>query len=124
MRADAEVFIDGYNIAKLVWPALALSQQRDRCIEHAEEVARRFGAAITVVFDGASVSGASSPRRLVRVIYSPEGTSADDLIRDRVAAVPVSTAVVVVTNDRAIQLDVRKHGANVLSSDALAALAR
>lgn len=124
MRADAEVFVDGYNVAKLAWPTLTLVQQRERCVDHAEEVARRFGTAITVVFDGAAVTGASGPRRLVKVLYSVEGSSADDLIRDRVAAAAISTAVVVVTNDRAIQVDVRKHGANVVSSDAFAALAR
>jgi predicted RNA-binding protein with PIN domain len=112
------VLVDGYNVAKLAWPRLALEHQRDRCIEAAEDVARRFGTNVAIVFDGASVAGASAPsRRLVRVRFSPEGVSADDVLRAEVAALPPAAPVVVVTNDHAVANDVRAHGANTMTSE-------
>ncbi len=111
------VLVDGYNVAKLAWPQLDLEAQRMCCIDACEDVARRHGTEIVVVFDGALVAGASSPRRLVRVTFSPEGVSADDVVRSEVAGLADATPVVVVTNDQAIVHDVRGFGANVVSSE-------
>ena len=120
--AQVVVLVDGYNVAKLAWPTMELIDQRELCIELLEDVARRHGTEIRVVFDGADVVGASARRRLIRVQYSPAGVSADDVIRAEVRAVPAATPVVVVTNDQAIVSDVRGHGANVVSSDMLLAV--
>lgn len=122
---DVLVLIDGYNVAKLGWPGLSLERQRTLCIEAAENVARRWGTMLHVVFDGTTVEGArATVRRLVRVSFSPEGVIADDVLRAEVAALDLDRAVVVVTNDQAIVADVRTAGANVLSSDAFLAVAR
>lgn len=122
---DVVVLVDGYNVAKLGWPSLQLDQQRARCIEAAENVARRWGSLIHLVFDGANVVGAAAPgRRMVRVSFSPEGVIADDVLRAEVAALDPDRPVVVVTNDQAVVTDVRAAGANVLSSDVFLALAR
>jgi predicted RNA-binding protein with PIN domain len=113
------VFVDGYNVAKLRWPRLALDEQRERCIETAEDVARRYGTNVTVVFDGADVPGAAATRkRLVRVRFSSEGVTADDAIREEVTGLSADVPVVVVTNDQAVVTDVRAHGANPMTSDA------
>ncbi|MGB8861505.1 MAG: NYN domain-containing protein [Ilumatobacteraceae bacterium] len=123
--AGAVVLVDGYNVAKLGWPGLPLERQRDLCIEAAENVARRWGTLIHIVFDGAAVVGAAtSGRRMVRVAFSPEGISADDVLRAEVAALEADRPVVVVTNDQAIVADVRVVGANALASDTFLALAR
>ena len=54
------------------------------------------------MFDGADVPGASAPtRRLVRVVFSPAGVIADDVLRAEVGALPLTQPVVVVTNDQA-----------------------
>ena len=116
------VLVDGYNVAKLGWPQLTLVEQRERCIEMLEDLARRFGTDIGVIFDGADVVGASAGRRLVRVRFSPPGVSADDVIRDEVRGLPANTPVVVATNDQAIISDVRVAGANVVSSEMLLAV--
>jgi hypothetical protein len=116
------VIVDGYNVAKLAWPKLELAEQRKVCIETLEDISRRFGTDIHVIFDGADVVGASAGRRLIRVQFSPAGVIADDVIRAEVAALPSKTPLVVVTNDQAIVTDVRNAGANVLSSDTLLAL--
>ena len=71
------------------------------------------------------VSQASSDqRRLVRVVYSPEGVIADDVISSEVARLPATRHVVVVTNDKAVVTDVRAMGANTVSSDRFVALAK
>ena len=121
----ALVLVDGYNVAKLGWPTLDLEQQREQSIMAAENLAKRWNMAMTIVFDGASVEGAhSSTRRRVRITYSPAGMSADDLVRAEVAAADVAKTVVVATNDRAIITDVAALGANTVSSDDFLVLLR
>lgn len=118
------VLVDGYNVAKLGWPRLDLERQRERSIDAAEDIVRRFGTNVVVVFDGAMILGASAPgRRLVRVQFSAEGVSADDVLRAEVAALPVDVPVVVVTNDQAVAQDVRLHGASTMASEQWLALA-
>ncbi len=117
-RAGTVVLVDGYNVAKLGWPRLDLEEQRERCIETCEDVARRFGANIAVVFDGTTVAGANAAgRRLVRVSFSPEGTIADDVLRAEVDAIADDVPVLVVSNDQAVVTDVRTMGANTLTSE-------
>ncbi|MEM9515341.1 MAG: NYN domain-containing protein [Actinomycetota bacterium] len=125
LRSGAAVFIDGYNVAKSGWPDRGLDDQRDYLIGRAEEIGMRFGTQSTIVFDGASVVGAhTAQRRSVRVVYSPAGTIADDVIRQLVAAIEPSRAVVVVTEDREVVDDVRAAGANVVSANAFLAIRR
>jgi hypothetical protein len=123
VTAGAPIFVDGYNVAKLAWPDRELEEQRAALIDRVENLARRHGAEITVVLDGASVVGAHAPRRRnVRVLFSPEGVTADDVIRAEVAHLPVERPVIVVTNDREIVDDVRALGANVIPSNAFIAV--
>jgi hypothetical protein len=123
LRSGAAVLVDGYNVAKLGWPSERLDEQRRRLLDAVENLARRFGADVTVVFDGAAVVGAhAGRRRMVRVVYSPEGVTADDVIRDEVRRLPVTRPVVVVTNDTEIVTDVKALGVNVVPSNALFAI--
>ena len=112
------VLVDGYNVAKLGWPGLALEAQRDRCIAAAEDVVTRFGGVdVRIVFDGADVPGVPAGlRRLVPVRFSPEGVTADAVLCSEVARLPATTPVVVVTDDREVLDDVRGRGANGLPS--------
>ncbi len=121
----ARTLIDGYNVAKLGWPSLDLDHQRHQCIVAAENMAKRWNMTVTIVFDGATIEGAhTSTRRRVRIVYSPAGVSADDVLRAEVACVDVDKPVVVVTNDRAIITDVVAVGANTVSSDDFLVLLR
>jgi predicted RNA-binding protein with PIN domain len=123
LRSDAAVLVDGYNVAKLAWPSRSLEGQRNHLLDAVENLARRFGSDLTVVFDGANVVGShAGRRRLVRVVWSPEGVIADDVIRDEVRRLPTARAVVVVTNDAEIVADVKALGANVVPSNALLAV--
>lgn len=123
VRADATILVDGYNVTKLGWPERSLQEQRDVLVERCEDLTRRHGADVTVVFDGDSVVGAyAGRRRSVRVVFSPAGVTADDVIRDEAARLPIGRGVVVVTNDREIVADVRRAGANVVPSNAFIAV--
>ncbi len=125
LRSGASIVVDGYNVAKLAWPGLDLAGQRVVALDAIENLARRFGSDITVVFDGDDIVGAAADRRrIVRVVYSPAGVIADDVIRDEVRRLPVTRPVVVVTNDQEIVRDVRAMGANTMSSDQLIGLVR
>jgi hypothetical protein len=124
LRASGiEVLVDGYNVAKLGWPALTLAQQRDALIDAAEALAKRWGVGMHLVFDGADV-GVAAPRRLVRITFSDAGVIADDVIRHEVAQLAHDVPVVVITNDQAVLADVRAMGANTLSSDQFLLVAR
>jgi hypothetical protein len=118
------VLVDGYNVAMLGWPDLSLEDQRRRLLDAVDRLARRFGAELVVVLDGADVVGAHADRRrLARVRYSPAGVTADDVIREEVAALDPGRPVVVVTNDAEIRRDVLAAGGNVVKSDAFVDLA-
>lgn len=122
--AGVTILVDGYNVAKLGWPKLDLERQRERAVDAAEDIVRRFGTNVVVVFDGAMILGAAATgRRLVRVQFSADGVSADDVLRAEVAALPIEVPVVVVTNDQAVVHDVRLHGASTMSSEQWLALA-
>ncbi len=87
------MLVDGYNVAKQAWPSLDLAGQRVVLLDAIENLVRRFGSDITVVFDGADVVGASADgRRIVRVVFSPDGVLADDVIRDEVRRLPADPA--------------------------------
>ena len=121
----ALTLVDGYNVAKSGWPSLDLDHQRDQCAVAAENLAKRWNMAMTIVFDGATVEGAHTvTRRTLRVVYSPAGVSADDVLRAEVAGIDLAKPVVVVTNDRAILTDVTAAGANTVSSDDFLTLLR
>ena len=60
--------------------------------------------------------------RGVKVVFSPVGVIADDVIRDLVAAEPQGRPVVVVSDDQEVARDARAAGARSVSSEALVAL--
>ncbi|CAN5621108.1 hypothetical protein BH23ACT3_BH23ACT3_06510 [soil metagenome] len=125
LRSGASVVIDGYNVSMSGWPGLTLEEQRRVLLDTCENLARRYGADLTVVFDGADVAGAATDqRRLIRVVFSPEGVTADDVIRTDVDRLPTGRSVVVITSDAEIVRDVRAMGANTVSSDRFLATAR
>jgi predicted RNA-binding protein with PIN domain len=117
----ARLVVDGYNVTKTAWPQSPLEAQRIRLLQAVAPLAARSGAETTVVFDGAASTAravANAPRG-VKVLFSPEGVIADDVIRDLVAAEPEGRVVVVVTSDRELADDVRRAGARAMQAEAL-----
>jgi predicted RNA-binding protein with PIN domain len=114
--------VDGYNVTRAEWDELPLETQRSRLLRGLGPLVARSGAEVTVVFDGTNAESrpvVQHPRG-VRVLFSPQGVLADDVIRDLVAAEPPGRPVVVVTGDQEIvRAVVRKAGVRVVGSRAL-----
>jgi predicted RNA-binding protein with PIN domain len=117
----ARLVIDGYNVTKQRWPNASLEAQRSRLVAALGPLVARTGAETTVVFDAAesTVRTAMPAPRGVRVVFSPEGVIADDVIRQLVAAEPRGRVVVVVTGDQAVARDVARDGARTVPVAAL-----
>ncbi|GAA4366739.1 NYN domain-containing protein [Nocardioides caricicola] len=117
----ARLVVDGYNVSKAAWPTSPLEAQRIRLMQALAPLVARTGAETTVVFDAADTDHrppVNAPRG-VRVLFSPRGVIADDVIRDLVAAEPEGRVVVVVTADQAVARDVTRGGARVVPPEAL-----
>ena len=117
----ARLVIDGYNVTKSTWPTLSLEAQRTRLLTLLPGLVARTSAETTVVFDaaGSDTRPVVAAPRGVKVLFSPVGVIADDVIRDLVAAEPSGRVVVVVTEDRELADDVRRAGARVVAPGAL-----
>ncbi|CAM3535778.1 RNA-binding protein [Nocardioides dubius] len=122
----ARLLIDGYNVSKEAWPESSLEAQRVRLLAGISTLVARTGAETTVVFDAAASAHRPlvNPPRGVKVLFSPEGVIADDVIRDLVGAEPEGRMVVVVTSDQEVVRDVRRLGARTVGAGALLGLLR
>lgn len=120
----ARLIVDGYNVTKQAWPSASLEAQRSRLVASLGPVVARSGAETTVVFDAAeSTARTAMPApRGVKVVFSPEGVIADDVIRQLVAAEPRGRVVVVVSGDQAVARDVVRSGARAVPASALISL--
>ena len=115
------LIVDGYNVTKTGFPELSLSEQRDRLVRSLSALAARTSAEVTVVFDGAAVATARPPARGVRVLFSPRGVIADDVIRDLVRAEPVGRPLIVISSDRQVVQRAAADGARTAPSAVLLA---
>jgi len=121
------VLVDGYNVTKHPqgFADRGLEDQRTLLLDRCRRLARRFGAEVTVVFDGGTVG--PIPTRLplgpVEVVFTDAGRTADDEIVVRTNAAPPDRPVVVVTSDNELRSRVSALGATVTRSPALLGLA-
>ncbi|HEX7716504.1 MAG TPA: NYN domain-containing protein, partial [Marmoricola sp.] len=119
------LIVDGYNVTRAEWDDVTLEAQRNRLLRGLAPLVAQTGAEITVVFDGtnAETRPLVRPPRGVRVLFSPRGVLADDVIRDLVDAEPAGRPVGVVTSDQEVARDVvGKAGVRVVGSRALVRL--
>ena len=117
----SRLLVDGYNVSKTAWEQSALEAQRQRLLRSLAPLVARTGAETTVVFDAARLTSrpvVAAPRG-VKVVFSPPGVIADDVIRDLVAAEPPGRTVLVVSDDQEVSRDVRAAGARSVSAAAL-----
>ena len=116
--------IDGYNVTKTGYGALALEAQRGRLLSGLGGLSARTGAEVTVVFDGsdAAVPVALPAPRGVRMLFSRTGETADEVIRRLVRHEPVGRPVVVVSSDREVVDGVVRAGARAVPSRGLVRL--
>lgn len=119
-----EVVIDGYNASMAGWPVDDLPTQRSRLTDLLSGMRRQRGLRARVVFDAAAVGAdrvgppGRSPAGLT-VEFSAAGQLADDLIVERVQAVPHDRPVVVVTSDAELRRRCERLGAVTVSSATL-----
>ncbi|GAA4042776.1 NYN domain-containing protein [Nonomuraea soli] len=115
---QVHLIIDGYNVTKTGYGTLTLADQRARLMTALAGLVAQTRIEVTVVFDGAELNShvAVNAPRGVRVIFSPHGQIADDMIRQLVRAEPAGRAVAVVSSDREVADSVRKMSARPVSS--------
>jgi predicted RNA-binding protein with PIN domain len=122
---QVHLIVDGYNVTRAEWDDTTLEHQRNRLLRGLGPLAAQSGAEVTVVFDGTNAESrppVSQPRG-VRVLFSPRGVLADDVVRELVDAEPPGRPVAVVTSDQEIARDVgRKSGVRVIGARALVRL--
>lgn len=120
---QCHLIVDGYNVSKATWPSESLAVQRERLLRGLEYLAARWGTEVTVVFDGAAVSGVPAmSSKAVRVRFSEPGELADRVIVRLAAAEPMGRLVVVVSTDAAVAAGARAAGARTADSAALVPL--
>jgi predicted RNA-binding protein with PIN domain len=117
----AHLIVDGYNVTKTGFGELSLSDQRDRLVRMLSALAARTSAEVTIVFDGAAVAAVRPPARGIRVLFSPPGVLADDVIRDLVRAEPAGRTLIVVSSDREVVDRAAADGARTAASTVLLA---
>ena len=105
------VIVDGYNVSMLAWPEASAADQRDRLCDALVEFQLRVRCEVTVVFDGADVSGVRPLRRRgLRVVFSAAAQEADEVV---VGEAMFRPAEVPVQQRRAVTRDVdlvgRRH---------------
>lgn len=125
-RPRSRLVVDGYNVTKTAYPSSTLEAQRTRLVSSLAPLVARTGAETTVVFDAAASTHrpvVPGPRG-VRVVWSPPGVIADDVVRRLVEAEPEGRPVIVVTSDQALRRDVSRAGARVVDSAVLVATLR
>jgi len=118
---QVHLIIDGYNVTKTAWPNSPLHSQRQRLVTALGALVAQRRIEVTVVFDGAELSGPVqlNPPRGVRVRFSPAGVIADEVIRQLVRAEPPGRPVVVVSTDREVAESIITMGARALSATTL-----
>jgi predicted RNA-binding protein with PIN domain len=120
---QVHLIIDGYNVTKTAWPNTPLHSQRQRLVTALGALVAQRRIEVTVVFDGAELSGPVqlNPPRGVRVRFSPAGVIADEVIRQLVRAEPPGRPIVVVSTDREVAESTITMGARALSAATLIA---
>jgi predicted RNA-binding protein with PIN domain len=120
---QVHLVVDGYNVTKTAWPTMPLHSQRQRLVTALGALVAQRRVEVTVVFDGAELSGPvqlSQPRG-VRIRFSPPGVIADEVIRQLVRVEPPGRPVVVVSSDREVAESVTAAGARAVAATALLA---
>lgn len=118
------LLVDGYNVTKTGFPDVPLESQRGRLVQGLAALAARTAVEITVVFDGAERTGplAAPSGRGVRVLFSPAGRTADDVLVALVRAEPGGRPIAVVSADREVVSRVERVGGRGVPPAALLAI--
>jgi predicted RNA-binding protein with PIN domain len=121
------LLIDGYNVTKSKggFGDLLLEEQRERLVQLADQVARKYKISTTVVFDGDKVPAGITRRGRgpAKVEYSRPEEIADDHLIARIEELPPDP-VILVTSDKELQRRAAALGATIVTSKQLLTLHR
>lgn len=113
------LLIDGHNLIPHI-PGLSLADPDDeyQLILRLEQYHFQSRKAITVIFDPGLFpnTGARPQARGIKVIFAPYGSSADTVIRQRLAQSANPREIMLVTSDLALQQSARAYRAEFKSS--------
>jgi len=121
------LLIDGYNVVKqsalaALSHASDLETSRSYFLEELSRYKKEKGIRITVVFDGTHGSSLNRTKdgfRGVEVIYSKRGETADEVMMEIIRR--RQAGLLVVTSDRAILDEAKKHGVPFITPSRLEA---
>lgn len=118
------LLVDGYNVTLRNFGDLPIDLQRGRLVDALSALSARSGVEVVVVFDTAEEVHAAPLRRArsVQVQFTPVELEADDVLLDAIDRYPHDRPVTVVSSDGRVREGARRKGANVLTSEQLAAL--
>lgn len=112
--------IDGHNLIGKI-PGLSLKDPDDeaKLIRRLHRFAQRTGKPITVVFDPGAIYTPPQKQafRDVKVIYAPQGSTADRVIATLVKKARNPREITVVTSDHALAGLVKASGAQVMHAE-------
>ena len=121
------LLVDGYNLLKrstigTLFDATDLDTARGYLLERLFEYKREKRVHVAIVFDapqGFSLSRKKERYKGVEIIYSKQGESADQVIVEAIRK--RQSGLVVVTSDRAIIDEAKRHGVPFITPDRLEA---
>ncbi len=115
---DLMVLIDGYNVSLNNFQNLSLELQRERTISCATNVESRYHPSCVVVFDGQSSTTRGRVQSKVHVVFSPQDTTADDVIIERIKVTPPDRPIIVVSSDKNLAARAKGLGCEIITSEA------
>lgn len=113
LQSAGLVFVDGWNVTKTNWAKLPFDQHRQRLRGALERAAARYDVEVVVVYDGQGDGDQARARRVLQV-FTPGGTTADDDLLFRTAALPEDEPIVVVTDDAELRRRLSVHAPDLL----------
>ncbi len=119
------LLIDGYNFLKrstisALFDSTDIDSARSYLLERLFEYKKEKRTHITVVFDaplGLSVARQRENHKGISVIYSKQGESADEIMIEAIRK--RQAGLVIVTSDRAIIDEAKRHGVTFVTPDRL-----
>ncbi len=122
------VLVDGYNVMYSLpvgeeWPGAALKDRRADFLRRLKAYVGERAHRVTVVFDGGkggSEEGGADHAGAIRILFSPKGVEADDVLRDMVEREPRASDVLLVSSDKSVAGFASSLGASTARADELA----
>jgi predicted RNA-binding protein with PIN domain len=110
--------VDGYNLLYTLdeLPSGSLQDKREKLLRLLTQRRPQGKNKLTVVFDSRQGMGNEGDQGGIHIVFTA-GETADDWISARVRKAPQPRTLIVVSNDKGIQLDVRGTGARFISVD-------